>query len=627
MDFLTLRGVLAECRALRGESLVAATALDDPAGLALHFAPSGVRLHLFPLASPALFLAPPPPGAPRPEARRGGVEPPPFASGPFAGLLRGLHERFLGGRLAAVDTTGMSRVALFTFERRDRFGDPVTATLAVELIGAFGNLILIDGPAATGRILERLQADRGRKDPRPLNRGAAWLAPGARGVDLLLAGAPALAQALAAAPAPGDTAGWVTRLRETAAGLSPPLARALLEDVGGPGGRSPDEMAARLTAALEARLAAADAAPATTAAELSTRLATPESASARARAAWLAGPQPRGRADADPAAGASLERHALTQAVQTRLTDAGRRLERLREELARRPDGETARRRAEALLAYAHEVPRGAAEVRLPLGEAAEPGVIPLDPRRSAADNAANYFREARKAERAALDLPAKVRAAEAQMERLTDFRRRLAVLPATDTAGLAALGAEWRGEAPAAARAAARPGSTPGPAGSGAPSGRAPGAGAAGKGAAAPLGGSAARGPRAPSASMLPRRYEMPGGWSILVGRTEVGNDYLTHELAAPHDLWFHAHGAAGSHVVLKGPDKKAQPDKSLILAAAALAALNSKARHAAKVPVIYAEKRHVRKPRGGKPGLAAVTHEKSIMVRPGEPATREEA
>ena len=32
----------------------------------------------------------------------------------------------------------------------------------------------------------------------------------------------------------------------------------------------------------------------------------------------------------------------------------------------------------------------GAAEVRLPLGEAAEPGVIPLDPRRSAADNAAN---------------------------------------------------------------------------------------------------------------------------------------------------------------------------------------------------------------------------------------------
>ena len=131
----------------------------------------------------------------------------------------------------------------------------------------------------------------------------------------------------------------------------------------------------------------------------------------------------------------------------------------------------------------------------------------------------------------------------------------------------------------------------------------------------------------RAPSESMLPRRYEMPGGWSILVGRTEVGNDYLTHELAAPHDLWFHAHGAAGSHVVLKGPDKKAQPDKALILAAAALAALNSKARHAAKVPVIYAEKRHVRKPRGGKPGLAAVTHEKSIMVRPGEPATREEA
>lgn len=106
------------------------------------------------------------------------------------------------------------------------------------------------------------------------------------------------------------------------------------------------------------------------------------------------------------------------------------------------------------------------------------------------------------------------------------------------------------------------------------------------------------------------------------LVGRSQAGNDYLTHRLAAPRDLWFHAHGASGSHVVLKAPDPKSEPDRSIILAAAALAALHSRARHASKVPVIYTEKRHVRKPRGAKPGLAAVTHEKSVMVKPGEPS-----
>jgi predicted ribosome quality control (RQC) complex YloA/Tae2 family protein len=71
----------------------------------------------------------------------------------------------------------------------------------------------------------------------------------------------------------------------------------------------------------------------------------------------------------------------------------------------------------------------------------------------------------------------------------------------------------------------------------------------------------------------------------------------------------------------VLKAPDKKARPDRSVILKAAALAALNSKARHASKVPVTYAEKRHVRKPRGAKPGLAVVSNEKSLMVKPAEP------
>ena len=49
--------------------------------------------------------------------------------------------------------------------------------------------------------------------------------------------------------------------------------------------------------------------------------------------------------------------------------------------------------------------------------------------------------------------------------------------------------------------------------------------------------------------------------------------------------------------------------------------AAFQSQARTAGKVPVIYTRKKYVRKPRGGKPGLALCEREKTLMVRPQEP------
>jgi predicted ribosome quality control (RQC) complex YloA/Tae2 family protein len=40
-----------------------------------------------------------------------------------------------------------------------------------------------------------------------------------------------------------------------------------------------------------------------------------------------------------------------------------------------------------------------------------------------------------------------------------------------------------------------------------------------------------------------------------VLVGRNHTENDRLSHEVAAKGDLWFHARGCAGSHVVLRIP------------------------------------------------------------------------
>jgi len=47
-------------------------------------------------------------------------------------------------------------------------------------------------------------------------------------------------------------------------------------------------------------------------------------------------------------------------------------------------------------------------------------------------------------------------------------------------------------------------------------------------------------------------------------------------------------------------------------------VAAYHSKARNDSLVPVIYTERRYVRKPRKAKPGLVTVEREKSVMVRP---------
>lgn len=118
-------------------------------------------------------------------------------------------------------------------------------------------------------------------------------------------------------------------------------------------------------------------------------------------------------------------------------------------------------------------------------------------------------------------------------------------------------------------------------------------------------------------------RTYTVAGGWEVLVGKSNRDNDVLTHRIARPSDLWFHVRQAAGSHVILRRQGKKAEPDRQAIIEAAAIAAFHSKAGRSSKVPVCYTEKRHVRKPRGARPGLAVVKREKVVFVEPRLPAT----
>jgi predicted ribosome quality control (RQC) complex YloA/Tae2 family protein len=105
--------------------------------------------------------------------------------------------------------------------------------------------------------------------------------------------------------------------------------------------------------------------------------------------------------------------------------------------------------------------------------------------------------------------------------------------------------------------------------------------------------------------------------GWEILVGKSAAGNDYITMKIARSDDLWFHAEGLPGSHVLVRNPRNEDIPPE-VQLKAAALAAFYSKGRSSGKVSVTYTRAGLVRKPKGAKPGLVTLAERKSVMVRP---------
>ena len=97
--------------------------------------------------------------------------------------------------------------------------------------------------------------------------------------------------------------------------------------------------------------------------------------------------------------------------------------------------------------------------------------------------------------------------------------------------------------------------------------------------------------------------QYELPGGWTVLAGRTDADNERLSLRLARPNDWWFHIRGHPGSHVLLRArPD--AEPDRETLRRAAAVAAWHSKARAGGVQVVSCTRARFVTKPRGAPVG-----------------------
>jgi predicted ribosome quality control (RQC) complex YloA/Tae2 family protein len=242
---------------------------------------------------------------------------------------------------------------------------------------------------------------------------------------------------------------------------------------------------------------------------------------------------------------------------------------------ARRDDAagrEALRLAGDALHTYGNDIPEGATHFRTP-GD--EPLDIVLDPELDAKANAASYFARYRKAADALPHLERRLAALEAKRASLEDLAFET---ERGDATTLAEVGTDLD-------RIEGRKGAP-----------------------------SASGGKRAARA---PLRVERPSGARIFVGRSPRENLEVTFRIARPDDLWFHARGIPGSHVVLQ-PPPGAEPEASDLDCAADYAALHSRARNAARVEIDFTERKYVRKQRDAAPGMVWYTNARSRVGRP---------
>ncbi len=104
-------------------------------------------------------------------------------------------------------------------------------------------------------------------------------------------------------------------------------------------------------------------------------------------------------------------------------------------------------------------------------------------------------------------------------------------------------------------------------------------------------------------------------GGFTLLVGRNNIQNDYLTFKEADKGDIWFHTKDIPGSHCILITEGK--EPSERDYTEAASVAAYYSQAT-ADIVAVDYTRVKNIRKPTSSKPGFVTYKTNYTAFVRP---------
>lgn len=115
---------------------------------------------------------------------------------------------------------------------------------------------------------------------------------------------------------------------------------------------------------------------------------------------------------------------------------------------------------------------------------------------------------------------------------------------------------------------------------------------------------------------SFNPLKYTIDG-YTLLVGRHNKENDYLTLKYAKKTDLWFHTKDIHGSHAILQ-LSSSTYPSDNILAKCAEIVAFHSKAKNSSNVPVDFCKVKFVKKPNGAKPGMVIYSHNKTLYVNP---------
>jgi predicted ribosome quality control (RQC) complex YloA/Tae2 family protein len=118
----------------------------------------------------------------------------------------------------------------------------------------------------------------------------------------------------------------------------------------------------------------------------------------------------------------------------------------------------------------------------------------------------------------------------------------------------------------------------------------------------------------KTPSAGASVRRFTCPSGFEILAGRNARQNEAVTFRMSHPQDIWLHARGVPGAHVVIRCSGNPVSEED--IRMAAQVAAYYSGARGERSAEVTMTERRHVRRLPRGHTGQVLVRNEKTVTV-----------
>ncbi len=431
------------------------------------------------------------------------------------------------------------------------------STLVVETIGRYSNLILIDAGGVVMDAVKRIDAAKNRARVILPKRDYAPPPPQSK-----LAPQTLTPDALARVLAENPNAALAPLLVKTIAGVSPLLAREIQYRVGA------DTRAEQILATLQ-QLSHAPWQP-------SVAYENDEPASF---ASYPITHSPNHQIF--PSISAAIETFygavesyaAVKDAVGAKARESRDRLARKRDALTqslpRAEEIERLKTSGELVLAYASQVKTG----QTWLEAETETGMvdISLNPHLSAVENAQKYFKEYKRAKDAAARVPALLNAANADVEYAEQMLNDLEL-------------AENRAEIDAVVQAAREAGLI------------------------------AAPRVKARVTPSEPRAFQSRDGFTILVGRNARQNEQVTFQRAKSDDLWLHARGVAGAHVVIVS-DGRAIPETTL-QDAAKLAAQFSQARAESRVDVVVTERRNVRRAKDGKAGMVTVRGESVVRV-----------